>query len=122
MADPEDSSQAFTLSKGAGVVNRQAVLVLQGPYRRRGDEDQVDPAAGFGVVTARERLEGRTVQVARVAWRARADGSIAVDSDNWPRLVIYELLNPRIYGFDYQRIIGTWGGFRDPPPEAGVTG
>jgi hypothetical protein len=101
-----------------GEVTNQGILVVEGPYRRRGDEDQVDPAEGFALPLEREREEGRTVQVIRAGWRERPDGSIATDTDGWPRLVVYEWTNPKIYGFDWKKIDGTWGGFRLPPPDA----
>jgi hypothetical protein len=118
MANPEDETAPYTLGDSAGDVNTQALLVLEGPYRRRGDEDQVDAIAGYAFEIERERREGRTVQVVRVSYRKLSDGSVKAGADGYPRFVIQQWYAPRLFGFDFSPLQGTWGCFRNPPPES----
>jgi hypothetical protein len=118
LEDPADNTAAFTLGGGVGVVNRAGVLVLEGPYRRRGDRDQNDPADGDAFDIDRERKEGRTIQVIRVCWRATPGGLVSTDADGKPRLVVQEWIPPREVGIDFKPLDGTWGGHRDPPEGA----
>jgi hypothetical protein len=118
MADPNDATAAITISSGVGLANRQGLMVIDGPYRRRGDDDKLEPVEGYAFELERERREGRTIQVVRVCWREGADGSIVTDSDGRPRLVIYRWENPKLFGFDYSKIQGTWGAWRDAPDGA----
>ena len=122
LEDPDDNAAPFTIGSGVGQVNRSAVLVLEGPYRRRGDQDQNSPADGYAFQLDRERREGKTVQAIRVCWRATPGGLITADADGLPRVVVQEWIDPRLMGFDYQPLDGTWGGHRDPPSGAdGIT-
>lgn len=114
MADPDDPTAAITIT-GVGLANRQGLLVVEGPYRQRGDDDQAEPPLGYAFDISRDRKDGRTVQVARVCWREGADGSTVVDAANRPRVVIYEWLEPREYGFDWPKLTGLWSAWRDPP-------
>ena len=118
LEDPTDSTAAFELGGGVGLVNRSAVFLLDGPYRRRGDRDQNDPANGYAFDISRERREGRTLQPIRVCWRATPGGLVTTDSDGKPRLVVQEWIKPRLMGFDYEPLDGTWGGHRRPPEGA----
>lgn len=121
LADPDDETQPYTIGDNVGTVDAQAVLVLEGPYRRRGDEDQVDPVAGYAFEIERERREGRTVQVVRVNFKRNADGTVAAGANGYPRFVIQQWYDPRLFGFDYKPLQGTWGAFRDPPdPENAI--
>jgi hypothetical protein len=115
MADPDDETSARTIT-GVGLANRQGLMVFEGPYRRRGDQDQVDPVAGYAFAQSREQELGRTTQVARVCWRGDL---VERDAEDLPRFVIYEWLDPRLFGFDFEPLDGgTWAAFRDPPPDA----
>jgi hypothetical protein len=117
MSAGDDLATAYSLTGGL-VCNRQGLLVVSGPYRRRGDNDKVDPIAGYAFEVERERREGQTVQVLMCAWREGDAGSIATDSAGLPRLVVMAWMDPRMYGFDYSRFTGTWGGLRDPQKDA----
>jgi len=117
-ADPDDESSPYVISEGVGAVNAQALMVLDGPYRRRGDKDAVDPVEGYAFELERERREGRTVQVVRVAYRRNADGTASIGTGANPRLVIVQWYAPRVFGIDFQPLDGTWGGFFDAPPGA----
>ena len=114
LADPTDPDSVFTISNGVGEVNAQGIMVFEGPYRKRGDEDggSKDPGA------SKAEREGRSKQVARVCWRASADGNLELDNDGYPRAVIAEWLEPRLYGIDWPRLTGSWGGWRSPPADA----
>jgi hypothetical protein len=114
---PGDPTTPYSLGGGVGPVDAQGVLILQGPYRRRGDLDDGNSSAGYAFNLSRERQEGRTIQLARVAW-ASAGSLVAADADGLPRLVIMEWIEPRLAGFDYEPLDGTWGGYRDPPEGA----
>lgn len=114
-ADPDDASSPYTLT-GVGDVTAQALLVLEGPYRRRGDADQQSAVVGYAFELEREREEGRTVQVVRVGYRRNADGTTALGTDG-PRLVIYQWYDPRLFGFGYRPIDGTWGTWFSPPQD-----
>jgi hypothetical protein len=117
MAATNDPSTAITISSGVGAANRQGLLVVEGPYRRRGDSDKMDPIAGYAFEVERERREGKTIQVVRACWREGDSGSIATDSEGRPRLVVYAWEDPKMYGFDYAKFEGTWGAWRDPPKD-----
>ena len=117
-ADPDDDSSAYTISNGVGLANAQTLLVLDGPYRRRGDKDSVDPVEGYAFELERERREGRTVQVVRAAFRRNAGGTVSRGSGEFPRLVVMQWYDPRLFGFDFKPLDGTWGGFADAPPGA----
>lgn len=118
MANPDDLASAITIGDSVGAANRQGLLVVDGPYRRRGDNDKVEPVEGYAFELERERREGRTTQVARVCWQEAADGSIVTGASGQPRLVIYAWENPKLYGFDYSRFEGTWGAWRQTPEGA----
>ena len=120
MASADDESVPYSISDGVGDVTHQGLMVFEGPYRRADDDDKVDPVAGYAFEIERERREGRTVQLARVCWRASADGAIAVDLGGWPRLVVYRWYDPRDFGFDFKPIDGQWGGFRKVQPDVGT--
>lgn len=114
LADPTDPSTPITISDGVGEVNSTGIMVFEGPYRARGGVDggSKDPAA------SKAEREGRSKQVARVCWRATADGVVELDSAGLPRLVIAEWLEPKLYGIDWPRLTGSWGGWREPPEGA----
>jgi hypothetical protein len=115
MADPDDETAARSIT-GVGLADHQGLMVFEGPYRRRGDPDQVDPVAGFAFAQSREQELGRTTQVARVCWRGDL---VERDAEDLPRFVVYEWLDPRLFGFDFEPLAGgTWAGFREPPPES----
>lgn len=117
-ADPDDASSPYELGNGVGDVTHQALLMLEGPYRRRGDKDSVDPVAGYAFELERERREGKTVQVVRVAFRRQLDGTIATGSGSNARLVVVQWYDPRLFGFGFTPISGTWGTWIEPPADA----
>lgn len=117
-ADPDQPNAVYTIGDGVGAVTHQGVMIFRGPYRRARDEDNAKAPAGYSFGIEREREEGRTVQVARVCWREGADGSLAIDSTNFPRVVIYEWLEPRLYGVGFDRISGQWASWREAPDGA----
>lgn len=115
MADPDDPAAAFTIGGDIGPVTHTGLIVITGPYRRRGDTDKMEAVEGYAFELERERREGKTVQVARVCWREVSDGSLAVDADSRARLVIYRWEDPKLFGFDYSKFTGSWAAWRDPP-------
>jgi hypothetical protein len=115
MAALDDNSAAYTLGAGVGAVTNQGLMVFEGPFRRRYDANQVDPIAGYAFQVERERREGKTIQVARVCWRS-VGGLVSKDTDNYGRFVVYEWLDPRLFGFGFELFDGAWGGHRNPPP------
>ncbi|MHC4505639.1 MAG: hypothetical protein ACYTFI_20220, partial [Planctomycetota bacterium] len=118
LEDPADASSPYPLAGGVGDVTRAGLFVLRGPYRARGDDDQNAAPERYAFGIDRARREGRTVQVIRACWRASAAGTVSTDSDGLPRLVVQEWLEPRLAGFDYLKLDGTWGGHRNPPEGA----
>jgi len=117
-ADPDDDSIPYSLGGGVGDVTAQALLVLEGPYRRQGDGDQVDPVDGYAFQIEKERRLGKTVQVVRVAYRQSSDGTVSTGTGDLPRFVVVQWYPPRLFGFDFSPLPGTWGAFRDPPPDS----
>jgi hypothetical protein len=117
-ADPDDDTAPYNIGGGVGDVTDQALLVLEGPYRRRGDDDQVDPVEGYAFGVEKERALGKTVQVVRVGYRRNSDGTVSFGTGTNPRFVTMEWYDPRLFGFDFPPLAGTWGAFRDPPEES----
>jgi hypothetical protein len=117
MAKLDSPTEAYAIGGSVGDVTHTGIMAFRGPYRREGDEDTTKAPVGYAFGIEREREEGRTVQVARVCWRAAADGSVAIDTD-YPRIVIYEWLDPRLYGINYDRLTGQWASWRDAPENA----
>lgn len=112
-----DDSTPYAISNGVGDVTHHGLLVVEGPYRRRGDADSAAGVAGFAFDFERERKEGRSVQVLRACWRETPDGSVALDNDGLPRLVAYEWVDPREFGFDWKLLDGLWSGWRVAPED-----
>jgi hypothetical protein len=117
MAALDSPTSAFTISDGVGEVTHQGLMMMRGPYRRSTDLETAKAPAGYAFGIERERVDGRTVQVARVCWRENADGSVARDSAGYPRVAVYEWCDPRLYGIDYDRLTGTWASWIEPPED-----
>lgn len=121
MAELDDPTAPFTISSDVGPVNASGILAIRGVYRREGDGDTTKAPDGYAFGIEKERTEGKTTQLARVCWRRLSDGSLALDVDGFPRLVVYEWLEPRLYGIDYPRITGQWASWRTAPDDAQPT-
>jgi hypothetical protein len=118
MGQLDAPTSAYSIDGGIGDVTHQGIMLVKGPYRREGDEDKHKAAAGYAFPIERQREEGMCVQVARVCWRQNSDGSVAVDSTGYPRVVVHEWCEPRVYGVDFDRLTGTWASWRDAPADA----
>ena len=114
-ADPDDVTSPLALGGSIGDVTTTGLLIVDGPYRREGDEDTAKAPAGYAFGLEKERVDGRTTQVARVAWRESPDGSIAVDSDSFPRVVVVAWLSPRLYGIGFEQLTGQWSSWISAP-------
>jgi hypothetical protein len=121
MADPDDPSSPFSISGDVGPVNAVGLMAFRGPYRREGDTDSFKAPDGYRFGVEKERIEGKTTQVARVCWNRLSDGSVALDTDGFPRFVVYEWVDPRLYGVDYERLTGSWASWRIAPADAQPT-
>jgi hypothetical protein len=99
-ADPDDASEVLNIDD-VGDATHQGVVVFTGPFR-----SEVDPEA-----------EVTTLQIpARVAWRQQADGSVATDSQGFPKLAIYAWPRSELYGFEAQ-LPTLWSAWRVPPAD-----
>jgi hypothetical protein len=76
-------------------------MVLSGPYR-----DETKPDAEVKQINL----------VARVAWREQGDGSVDTDSEGYPKLVVYDWPDPRLYGLPDPRP-SLWAAWRVPPDD-----
>jgi hypothetical protein len=118
MGDPNDPFSPITISEGVGEATAQGLMVVDGPYRRVGDKDGGQtPDEGYAFPIELERSRGRTQQVFRIAWRTAGDGSVALDNEGYPRLVVYRVEDPRVWGFEYPPLNGPWAGWRQAPPD-----
>lgn len=116
MASLSDPSAPYQIGKGVGEVTHHGLLVVEGPYRRRGDAETAT-ANGFAFELDRAQRERKSLQVMRVCWRESPDGSVSLDVDGLPRLVVYEWLDPREFGLDWSRLSGLWSGWRVAPED-----
>lgn len=96
-ADPDDTSSPFALPD-VGDVTHQGIVVFEGPFR-----DETDPEAEVTKI----------MLPARVAWKQTSEGNVDTDGA-WPKLVIYDWPEPRLYGFEDKRPT-LWSAWRVPP-------